>query len=58
MYPLTCKVFLARYAGQTVNEFRLRLNGYESDDCKHQKLGSCMQHLFEYFNCDGYPCFL
>ena len=42
---------LKQYVGQTVDEFRLRWNNYNSNNRKHQHFESCMQeHLFEHFN--------
>ena len=56
---LTCKVCLKQYAGQTVDEFRLRWNNYKSNNRKHQRLEPCMQeHLFEHFNEEGHHGFL
>ena len=57
--PSTCKVCLKQYVGQTVDEFRLRWNNYESNNKKYQRLESCMQdHLFKHFNGEGHPGFL
>ena len=42
IYLLTCKICLKQYVGQAVDEFRLRLNNYESNNRKHQRLESCM----------------
>ena len=54
IYLLTCKVCLNQYAGQTVDELRLRLNNYNSNKRKHQRLESYMQeNLFEHFNEEG-----
>ena len=58
IYLLTCKFYLKQYVGQTVDEFRLRWNNYNSNNRKHQLLESCMQeYLFEYFNEEGHHGF-
>ena len=53
---LTCKVCLKQYVGQIVEDFRLRLNNYKSNNRKYQKLEPCMQqYLSEQFNSEGHP---
>ena len=58
IYLLTCKFCLKQYIGQTVDEFRLRWNNYNSNNRKHQRLESYMQEfLLEHFNKEGHHGF-
>ena len=59
IYLITCNRCLKQYVGQTVDEFRHRLNNYKDNARKFERGEQCMQrHLYEHFNLPGHSGFL
>ena len=48
-----------QHVGQTVDEFRFRMNNYKSNYRKHQRGETWMQqHLYEHFCSSNHNCFI
>ena len=50
---------IEQYVGQTINDFRFRLNNYKDNNRKCHRSDMCMQeHLFKHFLSPGHNGFL
>ena len=59
IYLITCHRCLKQYVGQTVDEFRHRLNNYKDNARKFERGEQCIQwHLYKHFNLRGHSGFL
>ena len=59
IYLITCHRCLKQYVGQTVDEFRHRLNNYKDNARKFERREQCIQwHLYKHFNLRGHSGFL